>query len=125
MLAPKINDDYDLIINHKNNISMVDSLDEIAQSIRIRLGVNKGEWVFNTQFGLDYNSLIDSGFNENLVKAKVLEALREENRIIDIQEINLNYDSLVRKIYIDLKLKVEDTSTESGDNILELSTILG
>ena len=112
MLAPKIDDDYDLIINDKGNIEMLSGLDEIAQSIQILLSVNKGEWAFNIDFGLDYSAFIDESSNLEYIKAKILQALDTDERIIEVEEFDMEFIPETRTIKIDLKMRVQNGETE-------------
>jgi phage baseplate assembly protein W len=112
MLAPKIDDDYDIIINDKGNIEMLSGLDEIAQSIQILLSVNKGEWAFNIDFGLDYSAFIDESSNLEYIKAKILQALDTDERIIEVEEFDMEFIPETRTIKIDLKMRVQNGETE-------------
>lgn len=97
-----VNDD--IVIDGQNDISMVEGIDEIAQSIQRVLSTNINEWFLNIFHGLDYGSIQGRGKDIEGIKLVITEAIHQEVRVEEIEFINVDIDSSTRKLKVDFRV---------------------
>lgn len=97
----KLNSNHDLSLSD-NSLSLTSEGDEsIAQRLKIRLWAFKGEWFWNTNFGVPY-------FQEVFVKGATVDDLEDIFKkqilqcpgIINLNSFEMNVDTSSRKITI-------------------------
>lgn len=99
------------IVFENGDVVMIDGDDEIAQCVETVLRTNKGEWFLNEEFGLDRSPLLTKQFDETLAADAIAEAVAQEERIKQIENISFQREG--RKLYVDITLVKNDGQTLS------------
>lgn len=84
---------------------MIDGLDEIKQSINNILTTQLGTWI-DEDVGLDYGWLI-GGYDENAALSAIQEAIMQDQRVIEILNIDPSYDEKNHRV--DFSLQINTT----------------
>ena len=70
---------------------------EVAQCICISLGTNLKEWFLNEESGLDFKRVLEKSTKDE-ARAEVIRVLSQEERIREINSVEINDANRVRKI---------------------------
>lgn len=70
---------------------------EVAQCIAISLGTNLKEWFLNEESGLDFKRVLEKSTKDE-ARAEVMRVLSQEERIKEINSVEINDANRVRKI---------------------------
>lgn len=70
---------------------------EVAQCISISLGTNLKEWFLNEECGLDFKRVLEKSTKDE-ARAEVMRVLSQEERIKEINSVEINDANRVRKI---------------------------
>jgi len=97
----------DIEFDAQNNIRMVEDREEESQSIKLLLSTNTGEWFLNTLHGLAYEYLQVKNPSEARVRAELLKALEQEERVAEVQDIQINFDRSDRCLTILFKVRMQ------------------
>ncbi len=103
-----INQEGDLEFDGQNNLRMVSGEGEKAQSLRLRLSTNQGEWFLNTGFGLDYSVIQTKDPDLEEVRAVILEALEQEERVEEVLSLEANLADRVLAVTFLVRMAGED-----------------
>ncbi|UED81088.1 DUF2634 domain-containing protein [Lysinibacillus sp. CD3-6] len=76
---------------------------EVAQCIGISLGTNLKEWFLNEATGLDFKRVLEKSTKEE-ARAEVMRVLSQEERIREINSIEIKDVNRVRKIVFSVTL---------------------
>ena len=111
-----INDQGDFEQDDKGNVSMIDGLDEIAQSCMIALNTRKGGWVLDTNEGLDWDAVIGSNVHDQFVTAAIRETLLEDPRVDELHDVSFERNSRDLKIHIVIEVnnQLKEVVWEAG-----------
>lgn len=112
MKTLKLGHNGDLVIEN-NSFKIISQIDEIDQYIRTVLNIRKGEWFLDTELGLSHENILGKDFDKNKIEFDVIEALRQEERVEDILELDIKFDRQDRKLSIYFKI------TTSENKIIE------
>lgn len=112
------NGDLDITNGKISLVSRVE--DRVAQRLKIKFGINRGEWKFNTDFGINYitakgeQSILykaGKGYFDSVVKGEIL----EDDDVIEITSYTSSWDKEFRNYIV-----YAEVSTNSGDIKLTL-----
>lgn len=107
----------DLVFDGQNNLAMVEETDEKAQSIERILTTNRNEWFLNTEHGLEYSEIRGKGKSAEGIKLTIVEAISQDERVEDIEFVNVNIDRQKRTLTVDFRAIVENSALEGGEVI--------
>lgn len=110
--------DGDLTFDGQNNLVVIEDVEEEAQSIERILTTNQGEWFLNTLHGLDYNELQGKGKTKEGIMLAITEAIYQDDRVEDIEYIDIKLDRENRNINVDFKVKMKSGNTIEGSEVL-------
>ena len=114
----------DLLLDSNNDLDITNnrirftrtSSELIKQRIHIKLNTNKGEWKFNTLFGLPWitsnneKQLIGKQ-DRSFVDATVKEAIRSTEGVVEISEFSSSLDTKVRSYTLQVRVKLINNTT--------------
>ena len=79
-------------------LQLVADQEEISQSARIVLSINKGEWFLNPELGIDQSVFLGKDPSEGMMEDEIREALLEYvEDITSVDEVNIIKDPTLRK----------------------------
>lgn len=99
--------DGDLVIS-SGELNMVEGDLEIAQSVRMTMETAQGEWFLNPDFGMDREPLENKIFNEEAVRASIVEAATDDERIESVNDLVFAQDKSNRMLHVSLELQKTD-----------------
>ena len=105
------------VLNDDIQLELIEGDGELVQSIERTLSTRLGEWFLNTDFGLNYEVIIQKQFDIEEIKLAVTEAILQESRVIEVLSINVSVDREKRQSKIDFIARTENTEIE-GEVIL-------
>lgn len=105
-------DENNNIVIKQGNITVKDGIDALAQDIKTRVGLYKGENLFDISEGIDYDNQVlgvIAGYNfyEELIKNRILgnpEVKTVSNIELSRQGRQLNATAEIQSIYGDIRL---------------------
>lgn len=112
--------DGDIQIGPDRNIVMVEGDDELLQAVRINLATNIGEWFLDLDFGLDYSHIFKKQFNEDRVRAEVVKAVHQEERVRKVTDYRFEFDRATRTASIYFKFTKLDGAELEGEVELDV-----
>lgn len=80
--ALKLNTEKDLDIID-GNLSLIEGLDEVRQSVERTLTTNTGEWFLDMLFGLNYAAIQGKGKDPESIRLAITEAILQDVRIAE------------------------------------------
>ncbi|WP_396613699.1 GPW/gp25 family protein (plasmid) [Haloferax sp. S1W] len=105
---------YPVRPDHRGNIELSETDDDIRESIRIILGTAKGERVMRPEFGCDIHDHVYSSATPatlNVIETSVREALVRWEPRIDIEDVEAYTDEAdPNKILINIDYRVRTTN---------------
>jgi len=96
----------DLILSSLKRFEYVEGIQKIAQDIWVILKTTKGSDRFNTEMGVDYLKIVESGYNKRLIEAEIRKALSSYPHIKSIEEIEISDPDPNRIVTVYLRVKV-------------------
>lgn len=100
----KLDNQGDVIINPEtNDFVYVEGIEEKAQSLKVRLSTQKGEWTFDTTFGLDYDKIIGKGHSKEEIKFEIIETILQDEDIARAEIVDFEINPYDRDL--DIKAK--------------------
>jgi hypothetical protein len=109
------NDPVDLLLDADNDIVVTDDLQfsrgltAVAQGIRIRMQLFKGEWFLNLNAGIPYlerpgvtrdEALIGQKFNELRARAVFRKAILTTPGVLGIEKLDVKFNDATRKLSV-------------------------
>lgn len=79
----------DLTFDSGGELSMIEGMDEIAQSLFIIVQTRLGEFYLDETVGTDQSALLAKQFDEDAAHDAIVEALMEDDRVEEITDIEL------------------------------------
>lgn len=110
--------DGDLVFDGQNNLVMMEDIEEETQSIERTITTNQGEWFLNILHGLDYSEIQGKGKDKESIILAITEAIHQDDRVEEIEYINLDFNRKNRSIKVDFKVKMKSGSTIEGSEVL-------
>jgi len=92
----------DLLFEH-GDFKLDEGEKEVAQCIGISLGTNLKEWFLNEATGLDFKRVLEKSTKEE-ARAEVMRVLSQEERISEINSIEINDANRTRMIVYSVTL---------------------
>ncbi|MFT8928537.1 MAG: DUF2634 domain-containing protein [Sporolactobacillus sp.] len=77
----------DLTFDSGGELSMIEGMDEIAQSLFIIVQTRLGEFYLDETVGTDQSALLAKQFDEDAAHDAIVEALMEDDRVEEITDI--------------------------------------
>ncbi len=105
-----LNDGGDLELDGEQNLVLVVGAEEINQNIRLLLSTAQGEWFLNTNHGTDYAAILGENWPEieDIVRHIITEGLKQESRIKEIIELNLDFSYETRILNIQFTVDIKE-----------------
>lgn len=104
----------DIVFDNLNNIKFVHGNDEIRQSVERILTTNIREWFLNIGFGLDYDAISGKGKDDEGIKLALREAIFQDDRIMEIEFLELSVDRQTRELTVRITATIEDGEVLEG-----------
>lgn len=96
----------DMVFDAQNNIKMAEGPEEEAQAVRLLLGTNTGDWFLNTLHGLAYRYLQVKNPSETRIRAELLRALKQEERVAEVLDVQVELDRPGRHLKIGFEARM-------------------
>lgn len=112
--------DGDIEIGPDRNIVMVEDDDELLQAVRLQLETNLGEWFLDLEFGLDYSHIFKKRFSEDRIRAEVMKAIHQEERVARVTGYKFEFDNAARVARINFKFTKVDGGELEGEVELDV-----
>ncbi|MFV0627052.1 MAG: hypothetical protein ACK5N8_06875 [Alphaproteobacteria bacterium] len=86
-------DEKNNIVIKNGNIVILEGIEATAQNVRTRLGMCRGENIFNTEEGIDYDNEILGKYAgkttiENIIRDRIL----EDSEVVSIFSLSMNFN---------------------------------
>lgn len=112
--------DGDITFDGQNDIAMVEGEEEEAQCIERALSTNEGEWFLNILHGLNRKVIQTKGIDEESIRLELMKTISQEERVAEIQELDLQFEKRVRKLHIYFKVRMHSGNTLQGEEVLNI-----
>ncbi|MCM3338229.1 DUF2634 domain-containing protein [Paenibacillus sp. MER TA 81-3] len=89
-------------------IVWIDGREELAQSVRVRMGTRLGEYFFAPDMGLDHDQMMSKQVDEDSIREAVMRCLAEEPRIQSVEELEIDWDERARTVSMRLVMMSAD-----------------
>lgn len=119
MLTIKLDDTGDIMI-HSGQLQMTTGSEEIAQSCRLILGVNKGEWFLNPELGIDHSKFLGKNVSRDEMQDEITSGLLQEPRVQTVETVNFEIDRAARKLTVSFK-----ATATNGEIITAEGVVIG
>jgi len=96
----------DLEFNSQNSIIMVDGSEEELQTVRLLLSTNAKEWFLNILHGLAYEHILVKSPSETRIRAELLRALEQEERIAEVLNVSIDLNRPGRYLTIGFEARM-------------------
>lgn len=103
------------IIIRNNDIQLISDKNLTIQKIRMVLGTNKGEWLFNESEGINFGVMLVKNPNEDQILDTVLDGLRQIDETFNIT--SYSFKTIQRRLIL--------TFTATNENGEEISLTVG
>lgn len=102
------------VIFEDGDFVALDEVEDIKQCLLAIFNTRKGEFFLDIDYGLDYTALEDKRSSDNDIKASLMDAIAQEERITSIESIEIERERKSRqvKIYIELKAHEQEIKME-------------
>lgn len=110
--------------NISNGKDYVTGVDELRQSLEMRLLSQVGWAVDDVDFGVEWLDFFGEFQDEDLAANKIAEALEEDDRIAVVTDVTVDPDYKTRKatIKVTMQLSDNDLIADNGDPNLDFNT---
>jgi phage baseplate assembly protein W len=114
--------DGDLIFDSNRELSMIEGLDEIAQSLFIIVQTRLGEFYLDETVGTDHSALLAKQFDEDAAHDAIVEALMEDNRVEEVTDIQFTQTGRTLGVSFSVQtttgdpVTVNNVSIDGGDD---------
>ena len=109
-----------------NGKDTVNGIDELKQSLEMRLLSQVGWAVNDVDFGVEWLDFFSDGNNSDLAADKIEEALEEDDRIQAVISVTVtpDYDKRIAVIQTVLQLADDDLIADNGDPNLDFDATI-
>ena len=119
MLSFKIQNG-DLVFDGQNDLTMVDSVDEVVQCIDRAITTQLGEWFLDLDgHGLEYKHIRGKNIDIDRAKMELTKAIMQEDRVERVDNIDIVIDNQGRKAEIKFECTLKDGSTIREVKVIE------
>ncbi|MGF7436749.1 hypothetical protein [Lentilactobacillus senioris] len=110
--------------NLSNGKDYVTGVDELRQSLEMRLLSQVGWAVDDVDFGVEWLDFFGEFQDEDLAANKIAEALEEDDRVAVVTDVTVDPDYKTRKatIKVTMQLSNNDLIADNGDPNLDFNT---
>ncbi|CAJ1227171.1 hypothetical protein LZY01_19710 [Levilactobacillus zymae] len=110
-----------------NGTMMINGIEELRQSLEIRLLSQVGWAVNDVEFGVEWLDFFGQNDNADLAADKIAEALEKDDRIANVLSVTVTPDYKARKaqIHTMLQLADDDLIVENDDPNLSFDASIG
>lgn len=106
----------DTELDELHDIQEVSGKKELEQALWMRLMTNKGEWVFDTSFGVSWMELFSNKASPREFRTEIRKAIYEEKRVKSVVDIDVEFDNKIRKLTVYFEVETtEGLITSSGE----------
>lgn len=103
---------YDLELGEDGGPQFIEDAKEQAQSIALRLLMVQGEAWEEPQCGMPWHDLMGmKPPNLHLARYEILQQLYEDERVQQVQSLDIGYEALTRKVSVAAQVIAKDGST--------------
>lgn len=107
----KLDENGDIAMSD-NKIQMITGNDLLQQTTQSVLSTNKGEWVFNSDEGIQFSNILGKGNTDEIIRHEIQQGLKQ----IDDSFIVTSYEKTVDKAT--RTAQIQTTATKStGENV--------
>lgn len=99
MFTLKLDKSGDILVQ-AGQLKLVSGPEEIAQSCRLILGVQKGEWFLNPELGIDHKKFLGKGVSRDEMQDEIRAGLLQERRIQTVDTIDFNFNRQLRQLVV-------------------------
>lgn len=99
---------------------LVSGADELAQSCRISIGTNKGEWFLNPELGIPFSKFLGKQVSEEEMRSELTAGLLQDSRIQSIERIEFTIDYKTRKLVVNFS-----ATSLNGEEIIAKGVEIG
>lgn len=100
----------DLVIT-AGDFMMIEGDEELAQSVRMTMETAQGEWFLNADFGMRREPFENKPYNEEEIRASIIEAATDDTRISSVENLTTTLDRVARSLGVMLELQKVDGET--------------
>ncbi len=105
----------DLVITN-NEIELVEGNELKRQTIQSVLSTNKGEWLFDTEEGIEFDNVLDRSA-ENVARAEIESGVEQVDNTLSVGEFTLKDDPDKRIRSVHLKATAQNGETVEVTNV--------
>lgn len=108
--------------------SVVNGVDELRQSLRLRLMSSVGWAKDDDNFGVEWLGFFGTTEDSDVAAAKVAEAYENDDRVAQVLSVNVNANLEKRQVHVQVKLRLADPdliADNDADPNLEFDEPLG
>lgn len=111
-------EDGDIVFGE--DIQMVSGVEAVAQMVRIRLQMFKGEWFLDANLGMPwFDEILGYTYNETLTRKRVRDLILGTEGVIELVSLELSFESSTRELTITWTATAEDgTFTDSLGQVI-------
>jgi phage baseplate assembly protein W len=107
----------DTELDELHNIKEITGKEELEQAIWMRLQTNRGEWIFDLEFGVPWMDLFESRASAEEFQAAIEEELNKEDRVIEVINVAIEQDIENRKLDLGYELETTEGLIESSGEV--------
>lgn len=98
----------DLVLKN-NSLSVIAGADEVAQRIRARLRMFRGEWFLNLKKGMPFYEIIFAkGSTDETIASAIKREILTVPGVLELLRYSQSIDSKTRQLVVDFQVKVTD-----------------
>lgn len=101
------------VLDDDIQLKIIEGDEELLQSIERTLTTRLGEWFLNTEYGLDYEPIIQKQFDIDRIELAVREAILQESRVLEVISVTVEVNRETRKADIKFIARTENAQVES------------
>lgn len=122
MIDFKIDFSTNNLVIENGDFVLVRDLDEILQSLHIRLNMLIGNWFLDNRIGVDYfGKILKKGATKQEIERELKRVIRETVGVTGILSFTLKTDTAIRKLSVSFVVSTIYGNSETINNELGLS----
>lgn len=111
----------DLALGSDGGLQFVSGLEGVAQLVKIRLRLFRGEWFLNLDAGVPYyEEILGEKFSDTILRRRLLEAINGTPGVVETITLGISHDAYTRVITVTWAVR-----TEFGDTVPDTLAIGG
>lgn len=118
-----LNENGDIILQNRDEnkvfpngwrIQLIEGDNLIAQKISIVLGIDKGEWFWNSDLGIDFDYVIGKGITDDMIRSQIEFGIHQVDEGMYITEFKVDIDKSTRIASVTFTAKSDDGAIVKG-----------